>query len=82
MNLNEIRTVTVGVVETEDATGGFLRSLEAANQSQFLTGDKNILHLQINTQYHVSEQAAGDFLFVRSTPKSSSRASSRRSPPI
>ncbi len=69
VNLNEIRTVTVGVVETEDATGGFLRSLEAANQSQFLTGDKNILHLQINAQYHVSEQAAGDFLFRAVDPE-------------
>ncbi len=69
VNLNEIRTVSVGVVETEDATGGFLRSLEAANQSQFLTGDKNILHLQINTQYHVSEQAAGDFLFRAVDPE-------------
>jgi membrane protease subunit HflK len=70
VNLNEIRTLSVGVMETDDvATGGFLRSLEAANQSQFLTGDQNILHLQINTQYHVSEQAADDFLFRGLAPE-------------
>jgi modulator of FtsH protease HflK len=70
VNLNEIRTLSVGVTESDDAaTGGFLRSLEVANQSQFLTGDQNILHLQINTQYHVSDQAAGDFLFRGVAPE-------------
>jgi len=70
VNLNEIRTLSVGVNETEDVeTGGFLRALETANQSQFLTGDQNILHLQINAQYHVSEQAAGDFLFRATAPE-------------
>jgi membrane protease subunit HflK len=70
VNLNEIRTLSVGVTETDDiAAGGFLRSLEAANQSQFLTGDQNILHLQIISQYHVSEQSAGDFLFRGVTPE-------------
>jgi modulator of FtsH protease HflK len=70
VNLNEIRTLSVGVNETEDVeTGGFLRALETANQSQFLTGDQNILHLQINAQYHVSELAAGDFLFRATAPE-------------
>jgi membrane protease subunit HflK len=70
VNLNEIRTLSVGVSETEDVeTGGFLRALETANQSQFLTGDQNILHLQINAQYHVSELAAGDFLFRATAPE-------------
>ncbi|HUE16627.1 MAG TPA: protease modulator HflK [Planctomycetaceae bacterium] len=70
VNLNEIRTLSVGVTETDDvAAGGFLRSLETANQSQFLTGDQNILHLQINAQYHVSEQAADDFLFRSVAPE-------------
>ncbi len=70
VNLNEIRTLSLGVMETDDVlAGGFLRSLEAANQSQFLTGDQNILHLQINTQYHVSEQAADDFLFRAMAPE-------------
>jgi membrane protease subunit HflK len=70
VNLNEIRTLSLGVAETDEvAAGGFLRSLQAANQSQFLTGDQNILHLQIIAQYHVSEQAAGDFLFRAVAPE-------------
>jgi membrane protease subunit HflK len=70
VNLNEIRTLSVGVSETDTIEGGgFLRSLDADSQSQFLTGDQNILHLQINTQYHVSEQAAGDFLFRAVAPE-------------
>ncbi len=70
VNLNEIRTLSVGVSETDTIEGGgFLRSFETDSQSQFLTGDQNILHLQINTQYHVSEQAAGDFLFRAVAPE-------------
>src|SRR5579862_1352581 len=70
VNLNEIRTLSVGVAEADDAAaGGFLRSLETSNRSQFLTGDKNILHLQINAQYHVSEPSVDDFLFRSAAPE-------------
>jgi modulator of FtsH protease HflK len=70
VNLHEIRTLSVGVAEVDDAAaGGFLRSLETSNRSQFLTGDKNILHLQINAQYHVSEESADDFLFRSTSPE-------------
>lgn len=70
VNLNEVRTLSVGLAETDEmAAGDFLRSVEVAGQSQFLTGDQNILHLQINAQYHVSEQAAGDFLFRAVAPE-------------
>ena len=64
INLNEVRTLSIGMGEiAEPGAGGFLRSLEAENRSQFLTGDKNILHLQINTQYRVGESSIEDFLF-------------------
>jgi modulator of FtsH protease HflK len=64
VNLNEVRTLSIGVNESDDEiTGGLLRTLETASRSQFLTGDKNILHLQINSQYHVSEEGAEAFLF-------------------
>jgi hypothetical protein len=44
INLNEIRTLSVGVAELDDvSTGAFLRAYEASDRSQFLTGDKNIL---------------------------------------
>ena len=70
VNLNEMRTLSIGMGEVaEPGAGGFLRSLEAENQSQFLTGDKNILHLQINAQYHVAEPAVEDFLFRSAAPE-------------
>jgi membrane protease subunit HflK len=53
----------------EAATGDFLQYLESVGRSQYLTGDKNILHLQINTQYRVSEQATDDFLFHSAFPE-------------
>ncbi len=70
INLNEVRTLSVGMGEVaEPGAGGFLRSLEAENRSQFLTGDKNILHLQINTQYRVAEPTVDDFLFRSVAPE-------------
>ncbi len=69
VNLNEIRTLSVGVAEADAPDGGFLRALEASDQSQFLTGDKNVLHLQIITQYRISEQAGDDFLFRSAQPQ-------------
>jgi membrane protease subunit HflK len=64
VNVHEVRTMTIGVGDSDEIPeGGFLRSLETANRSQFLTGDKNILHMQVTAQYHVSESAADDYLF-------------------
>jgi membrane protease subunit HflK len=70
INLNEVRTLSIGMGEVaEPGAGGFLRSLEAENRSQFLTGDKNILHLQINAQYRVAEPAVEDFLSRSAAPE-------------
>jgi membrane protease subunit HflK len=70
INLNEVRTLSIGVAEVaEPGAGGFLRSLDAENQSQFVTGDKNILHLQINAQYHVAEPAVEDYLLRSTIPE-------------
>jgi regulator of protease activity HflC (stomatin/prohibitin superfamily) len=70
INLNEVRTLSIGMGEiAEPGAGGFLRSLEAENQSQFLTGDKNILHLQINSQYRLAERSIDDFLFRSVAPE-------------
>ena len=70
INLNEVRTLSIGMGEVaEPGAGGFLRSLEAENRSQFLTGDKNILHLQINAQYRVAEPTVEDFLFRSVAPE-------------
>ena len=70
INLNEVRTLSIGMAEiAEPGAGGFLRSLDSENQSQFLTGDKNILHLQINTQYRLAEPMVDDFLFRSAAPE-------------
>jgi modulator of FtsH protease HflK len=70
INLNEVRTLSIGMAEiAEPGAAGFLRSLEAENRSQFLTGDKNILHLQINAQYRVAEPSVDDFLFRSAAPE-------------
>jgi modulator of FtsH protease HflK len=70
INLNEVRTLSIGMGEiAEPGAGGFLRALESENQSQFVTGDKNILHLQINTQYRVAEPSVDDFLFRSVAPE-------------
>jgi membrane protease subunit HflK len=70
INLNEVRTLTIGAAEiAEPGASGFLRSLDAENQSQFLTGDKNILHLQITAQYRVAESSVDDFLFRSGAPQ-------------
>jgi membrane protease subunit HflK len=64
VNLNEIRTLSIGSAEIDDALAtAFLQPVDASRQSQFLTGDKNILNLQVTVQYRVSEEGVGDYLF-------------------
>jgi membrane protease subunit HflK len=64
VNLNQIRTLTIGSAEVVDVEGaGFLQSAEAAGESQFLTGDKNVLHLQLNVHYRIAAGGVDRFLF-------------------
>ena len=65
VNFNEIRTLTVGLAESADLEeSGFLQSVTPVHVSQFITGDKNILNLQINVHYRISETHCRDFLFA------------------
>ncbi len=65
VNFNEIRTLTVGQAESADLEeSGFLQSVTPIHVSQFITGDKNILNLQINVHYRISELHCRDFLFA------------------
>lgn len=65
INLNEIRTLKIGDLEQDaPATNSFLRNVDPARQAQFLSGDKNILNVQISVSYRVSESAVGEFLFA------------------
>lgn len=64
VNLNEIRTLTIGAAELDNFDGGdFLQVAAGTSQSQFLTGDKNVLNLQIHVQYRVSEEDLEHFLY-------------------
>ena len=56
MNVHELRTISVGIVATESFDGaGFLRNAGLDRQAEFLTGDKNILNLQVNIHYLIAD---------------------------
>lgn len=70
INLNELRTLSIGSVELDAADANlFLRTLNSVNQSEFLTGDKNILNVQIGVQYRVSESGVLDYLYASQAPE-------------
>lgn len=61
INLNQSRTLTVGIAGGDGVdSGGFLREVNVDRQGEFVTGDKNILNIQINVQYRVTDP----FLFL------------------
>ncbi len=69
VNLNEIRTLKIGDIgPDEPLQNAFLQSVDPARQSQFLSGDKNILNVQISVSYRISESSVGDFLFAAVSP--------------
>jgi membrane protease subunit HflK len=56
VNIHELRTISVGIVATESFDGaGFLRDMGLDRQAEFLTGDKNILNLQVNIHYRIAD---------------------------
>lgn len=56
INLNETRTVTVGLGNADEVDDSdFLKPPAASRQSEYLTGDKNILNLQISVQYRIDD---------------------------
>jgi membrane protease subunit HflK len=70
VNLNAVRTLSVGNLEQDaPSQSGFLRAVDPARQAQFLSGDKNILNVQISVSYRVSDAAIDDFLFGAASPE-------------
>lgn len=70
VKLNEIRTLSIGNLEQEEPLqNSFLRNVDPARQAQFLSGDKNILNVQISVSYRVSDSAIGEFLFAAVSPE-------------
>ncbi len=56
VNVHELRTIMIGIAAGEVFAGaGFLQDLNLDRQGEFLTGDKNILNLQINVQYLIAD---------------------------
>ncbi len=72
VNIHEVRTMSVGRPEfdaslEEGNPSEFLLPVDPALQSQFLTGDRNILNLQVTVHYHVGE--IDRYLFGNTTPE-------------
>jgi membrane protease subunit HflK len=56
VNVNELRTIAVGIAATESFDGaGFLRDINLDRQGEFLTGDKNILNVQATVHYAIAD---------------------------
>ncbi|MFN9268016.1 MAG: protease modulator HflK [Planctomycetaceae bacterium] len=56
VNVQELRTLTVGVAAVDSLDpSGFLRPSGLDRVGEFLTGDKNLLNLQVNLQYRVAD---------------------------
>ncbi|MBI1314054.1 hypothetical protein GC176_22390 [bacterium] len=63
--LSEVRTVSIGSAEAETAEQtDLLRLMEPTRQSQFLTGDRNILQVQVNVQYRVAVEDVEHWLYA------------------
>lgn len=66
VNLNAIRTLTVG--EATDTANPFL-SPATTQPTTFLTGDRNLLQLQVAVQYRVSEEFLAEWLYGSDVPE-------------
>ncbi len=56
VNVDELRTITIGVAAGEAFEGaGFLQDMNLDRQGEFLTGDKNVLNAQVNVQYAITD---------------------------
>lgn len=56
VNVHELRTITIGIAAGEAFPGaGFLQDLNLDRQGEFLTGDKNVLNVQVAVHYMISD---------------------------
>ncbi len=70
INTNEVRTLKIGGGTSDNIEGDqFLLAAQQSQFGEFLTGDKNILNLEINVQYRVSEANAAEYLFGSVNPE-------------
>lgn len=56
VNVHELKTLVIGMAPNEAFDGaGFLSAANLDRQAEFLTGDKNVLNLQVNVHYAILE---------------------------
>lgn len=68
VNLNETRTVTVGLGDADEVDDSdFLKAPASSRLSEYLTGDKNILHMQISVQFRIENPRR--FLLEQENPE-------------
>jgi modulator of FtsH protease HflK len=65
VRINEVRTVSVGNTELDDLSSDepFLQATGNSQDAQLLSGDKNVLNVQLNVSYRVASDRVGDWLF-------------------
>jgi len=64
VRINEVRTVTVGSADLDDVDSGeFLKAIDPSRQSQFLVGNRNILHVNLNVHYRISRERIDQWLY-------------------
>jgi membrane protease subunit HflK len=73
VRLFEPRTLTVGSDQDEDS-GDFLQRFSASNDSRFISGDKNILNVELTVHYRLSRTDLDSWLFDAQYPEARLRA--------
>lgn len=65
VRINEVRTVSVGNQELGDLSPDepFLQAIGSSQDAQLLSGDKNVLNVQLNVSYRVASDRVGEWLF-------------------
>ncbi len=65
VRINEVRTVSVGNSELGDLGPDepFLQTINSSQSDQLLSGDKNVLNVQLNVSYRVASDRVSEWLF-------------------
>jgi modulator of FtsH protease HflK len=63
INLNAVRTLTIGIPEPTDVSPRDFLQASRNEPWSYLTGDKNILNLQVVVQYRISERSVERWLY-------------------
>ena len=73
VRLFEPRTLTIGS-DTGLKSGNFLESFANSDNAKFVSGDKNILHVELTVHYRISRTNLGQWLFDSQAPEARLRS--------